>query len=143
MLSVIVPFYNEVESLPKLYQKLVDELNKLKQPYEVILVDDGSNDSSLRGLSDLNVKSQNTKIIAHRKRLGKGKALASGFAASHGDIVVFMDADLQDDPADLKKFIAKLGEGYDLVNGWRQTRKDNLAKTIPSNILNNILLKLF
>ncbi len=137
MISIIIPFYNERESLPKLYDRLIAELTKLKESYEIILVDDGSTDNLKP------VVKKNTILVTHRKRLGKGKALASGFTESKGNIIIFMDADLQDDPSDLKKFIAKINEGYDLVNGWRQDRKDSLTKTIPSNILNNILLKLF
>ncbi|MBI2051769.1 glycosyltransferase family 2 protein [Candidatus Roizmanbacteria bacterium] len=140
MLSVIVPFHNEAESLKVLYPKLIRVAERMRKPYEVIFVDDGSTDESISKLQSKNQKEQ-IKIIAHRKRLGKGRALLSGFQASKGDVLVFMDADLQDDPEDIPVFLSAIEKGYDLINGWRKERVDPLHKTVPSFILNNLLLK--
>ena len=127
MISVIIPFYNEKENLPILIDKLTNQLDRLKKEYEILLVDDGSTDK----FKILNLKSQiNIKLINHKKRLGKGQALKTGVDNSTGDIIVFMDADLQDDPRDLSKFLKKIKEGYDFVNGIRVGRQDNfLVKT--------------
>ncbi len=140
MISVIVPFYNESESLPLLLKRLIEACKKIKEDWEVILVDDGSDDA---GASKLKVKSENLKVISHRKRFGKGKALLTGFKESKGDVVVFMDADLQNDPSELKDFLVTLQKGYDLVIGWRKDRKDPVTKRLPSYIFNTLLLKLF
>ena len=147
MISIIIPFYNEAESLPVLINQLIEVLKNFKEKWEIILVDDGSNDNLKVKIqnSKLQFKSQNyqIKILEHRKRLGKGKALLSGFNSSTGDIIVFMDADLQDDPADLPKLLKEIDNGYDLINGWRKNRIDPLSKTLPSFIFNNFILKTF
>lgn len=141
MLSVIIPFYNEEKSLNILINRLIEALKKINEEYEIILVDDGSNDSSIRRLAD-KVLNKQVKLISHKKKLGKGKALLTGFQESKGDVVAFMDADLQDDPSELPKFLEKINQGYDLVNGWRIERKDPLGKKIPSSIFNFFLLRL-
>ena len=123
MISVIIPFYDEKDNLPILLAKLTPELNKTKKEYEIVLVDDGSTDDwqkSLHGYSQI------IKIAEHRKKMGKGQALKTGIDASRGDILVFMDADLQDDPKDLKHFLKKIDGGFDFVNGVRLKRRDNL-----------------
>ena len=131
MISVIIPFYNEKENLPILVEKLTVELNKIKGEYEIVLVDDGSTDDWQKNFRHSN---SNIKISEHRKKMGKGQALKTGIDASRGDIVVFMDADLQDDPKDLSKFLKKLDEGYDFVNGIREKRRDNLLVKIYSSL---------
>lgn len=140
MISIIIPFYNEAQSLPILLKELINVCEDLKKEYEIVLVDDGSTDNST-----LNVKRSkldNIKLLKHRKRLGKGKALLDGLKESQGDIVVFMDGDLQDDPYDLAKFIKKIDEGFDFVNGIRSKREDNfLVKTYSS--LAKLFLKTF
>lgn len=144
MLSIIIPFYNEEESLPVLINQLIDTVKTVKEKWEIILVDDGSDDAYA---SEFRVHSDSIgtkfKVIKHRKRLGKGKALLTGFNNSKGNIIVFMDADLQNDPSDLSKFLDKINQGYDLVNGWRKNRQDNIFKTLPSSIFNLFLLKIF
>jgi len=140
MISIIIPFYNESESLPTLIIQIIEVIRKFKEKVEIILVDDGSTDAWRQNLK---FKILNLKLIQHRKRLGKGKALLSGFNASKGDIIVFMDADLQDDPKDLPNFIKEINNGYDLINGWRKNRVDPLSKTLPSFIFNNFILKTF
>ncbi|NTU47232.1 glycosyltransferase family 2 protein [Candidatus Roizmanbacteria bacterium] len=138
MISVLIPFHNEKENLPVLIPLLIGVLKKLKQPFEVILIDDGSTDNSLSVIP----KNDYLIVVRHRRRRGKGKALTTGFKASQGDILLFMDADLQDDPADIPLFFSKMKEGYDLVNGWRKERKDSVGKTFPSKIFNFFLLRL-
>jgi glycosyltransferase involved in cell wall biosynthesis len=136
MISVIIPFYNEKDNLPVLIDKLSLQLNKTKKEYEIILVDDGSTDSwreSFKSLDPLPVRQAGKiKIAEHRKKMGKGQALKTGIDNSSGDVIVFMDADLQDDPKDLPKFFKKIDEGYDFINGIRQKRRDNFLVKIYS-----------
>lgn len=145
MISIIIPFYNEEESLQILLKLLIQEQKKLKEQSEIIFVDDGSSDNSLSELSKFQPRAIGAKfkIISHRKRFGKGKALLTGFNVSTGDKIVFMDADLQNDPLELAHFVKTLDKGYDFVIGWRKDRKDPLSKRLPSAIFNKILLKLF
>ncbi len=144
MISIIIPFHNEKEDLPLLLKRLKEIGGKMSEKLEIILINDGSNDNSKSRIQSLEfLKDENVKLISHGKRLGKGKALQTGFNASQGDTIVFMDADLQDDPVDLPKFISKIDEGYDLVNGWRKYRQDPLSKTLPSSIFNTLLLRIF
>ena len=139
MISIIVPFYNEKENLPTLIKHLIEVSDNLEEDYEIVLVDDGSNDA---GASQLKVKSEQLKIIKHNKRLGKGQALKTGIENSSGEIIVFMDADLQDDPEDLPKFLEKIDEGYDFVNGIRVGRQDGFLVKLYSNLAAKFL-KLF
>ena len=136
MISVIIPFYNEKESLPTLITRLIEENDKLKMEYEIILVDDGSTDNfhPLAG-------EQNIKYFKHKKRIGKGEALKTGVENSKGDIIAFMDADLQDDPEDLPFFLKKIDEGYDFVNGIRKKREDNFLVKAYSSIAKKFLRK--
>jgi len=147
MISLIIPFYNEERSLPILINQLIDQFKLIKESWEIVLVDDGSTDKSISNIkyqiSNTHIKYQKSiKTIFHRKRLGKGKALLSGFQASKGNIIIFMDADLQDDPVDLPKFLEKIKRGYDFVNGVRIKRKDNCLIRIYSTIATSFL-KLF
>lgn len=143
MLSIIIPFYNEKDNLPLLYKELTKELKNISADikYEIIFVDDGSTDGS-RSFLEKTAKHDNRILLAaSNQRLGKGTALVKGFKRSAGDIIVFMDADLQDDPKDLKIFLEKIKQGFDVVNGWRQLRQDKLNKTLPSKIANTLLWK--
>ena len=144
MISVIVPFYNEKESLPILLESLVLELNRLKKEYEIVLVDDGSDKNSKFKIHPLNrrAKFKNLKLSEHKKRKGKGEALKTGVENAKGEILVFMDADLQDDPKDLPKFFEKIDEGYDFVNGYRVNRQDNFLVKIYSKVA-SWFLKIF
>lgn len=140
MISIIIPFYNEKENLPILVDQLTKQLEKIKDKFEVILVDDGSDDGTISHLKSFfspdskQFNNKNLKIINHRKRLGKGAALKTGIENASGDILVFMDGDLQDDPQDLPKFLKKINEGYDFVNGVRVNRKDNFLVKLYSKI---------
>ena len=126
MISIIIPFYNEGKNIPILLQEIDDVMRKEQKEFEVILVDDGSNVRSQKS----EVRSQNVHLFTHKKRMGKGEALRTGIKHAKGEIIVFMDGDLQDDPEDLKKFIQKIQDGADLVNGIREKRKDSfLIKT--------------
>lgn len=141
MISVIIPFYNEQDSLPILIPKLVQNLKTIGEDYEIVLVNDGSQDDYFEKIK--NLINKKIKLISMNRQMGKGKALVKGIDFSNGDTIVFMDADLQDDPQDLKKMIDKLNLGYDLVNGYRFERKDNLiVKTyskLAGSFLRNIL----
>jgi glycosyltransferase involved in cell wall biosynthesis len=118
MISVIIPFYNEKKNLPVLLDKLTREFKRLKKTYEIVLVDDGSNDDGGRNLKE----KAEIRVIKHRKRFGKGQALKTGLDAALGDTIVFMDADLQNDPRDLEAMLSKIEKGYDMVNGIRTPR---------------------
>ena len=139
MISVVIPFFNERENLKILIPKLLENLNGLKKEYEVILVDDGSVDG---GVKDILPEKKNIKLVYHRKKKGKGLALSDGISCAKGETIIFMDADLQDDPSDIKKFIKKIDEGYDFVNGKRIKREDNFLVRTYSYLANFFLRKL-
>jgi glycosyltransferase involved in cell wall biosynthesis len=135
-ISVVIPVYNEEGNLTRLHQLLAESLGSLEQPYEIIFINDGSTDGSaeiLNGLFDLNPAVQ---VIQFRQNFGKTPALTAGFLYSRGDIIVTLDADLQDDPAEIPAMLNKLNEGYDLVTAWRFERQDALDKTLPSQMFN-------
>lgn len=134
MISIIIPFYNEKESVPVLVNQLTDVLKKTDVKWEVILVDDGSSDNFLPIKSGFNFQS-NIKYFKHKKRLGKGEALKTGIKNSPGEIIVFMDGDLQDDPKNLPEFLKKIEEGNDFINGIREKRNDNLIVKFYSKIV--------
>lgn len=135
-LTILVPVMNEEGNLPELYERVSASLAEIGLPYEIIFVDDGSKDSSWQIIRDLNERDHRVIGIKHRKNFGKAQALSHGFAAARGDVIITMDGDLQDDPAELKNFLAMLNEGYDLVSGWKQRRQDPLGKTFPSKVFN-------
>lgn len=139
MISIIIPFHNEEENLEELVIRISETLKS--KEFEIIFIDDGSFDNSVGVIKTLQKNASNIRLLTHRKKFGKGQALKTGIKKAKGEIVVFMDADLQDDPSDLPKFINKIHEGYDLVNGWRKKRRDGLIKTLPSKIGNAIILK--
>ncbi len=138
-LSIVIPVYNEENSLKELFERIKEILKKTKLAYEVIFVDDGSNDNSLNVLLDLYEKNQDLiKIIEFRRNFGKAAALQAGFNEAEGDIIITMDSDLQDLPEEIPKFLEKIEEGYDVISGWKYPRKDPLSKTFPSKIFNFI-----
>lgn len=140
-LSLVIPVYNEKDNLPLLMEAIETALNPLNKKWEVVLVDDGSKDGSLDVLTELAEKDpQHVRVVVFRRNFGQTAAIAAGIDHSEGDIIVLLDADLQNDPADIPMLLAKLDEGYDLVSGWRRDRKDNrLTRTIPSNIANGLI----
>jgi len=137
-LSVVIPVYNEGENLNSLYRQLKSVLESLGKTYEMILVDDGSTDSSFSILKKLHGQDHNVKVIQLRRNFGKAAALSAGFTSAQGKIIITMDADLQDDPRGIPNFIKKLNEGYDLVSGWRFKRQDPFSRTFPSRLFNSL-----
>ncbi|TAL69536.1 MAG: glycosyltransferase [Bacteroidetes bacterium] len=138
-ISVVVPLLNEEESLPELALQLENELKRASHNrYEVIFVDDGSTDDSYSVIRSINQRNRRFRAIRFRRNYGKSAALSAGFNASQGMIIVTMDADLQDDPAEIPNLIKKIKEGYDLVSGWKKKRRDPITKTIPSKFFNFI-----
>lgn len=137
-LSIVVPLYNEDESLRNLYSEIIKSLGKFSRNYEIVFVDDGSTDKSLDVIRQLARSDRNVKYISFRKNYGKSAALNAGFANSTGDYVVTMDADLQDDPAEIPALISKLEEGYDLVSGWKKVRFDPFIKRHTSRFFNAV-----
>jgi glycosyltransferase involved in cell wall biosynthesis len=136
--SVIVPLFNEEESLKELHHQIRSTFNRINARYEIIFVDDGSTDSSFKVLRDLRGSDRHIQVIRFRRNFGKSAALAVGFEKAVGDIVITMDADLQDDPAEIPALARKIGDGYDLVSGWKKRRKDPISKTIPSKFFNSV-----
>ncbi|RPI26412.1 MAG: glycosyltransferase [Chloroflexota bacterium] len=140
-LSVVIPVYNEVESLPLLHGALHENLDCLDLPWEVVYVDDGSSDGSPAALVDLAERDpEHTRSVLLRRNFGQTAAIAAGIDNASGDVVVLMDADLQNDPADIRMMLEKINEGYDVVSGWRVHRQDKfITRTLPSRIANGLI----
>ncbi len=141
-LSIIVPLYNEEESLRKLTERIFNILKDSGLQYEICFIDDGSSDNSLTVLKEIHQKYPGIKILSFRRNYGKSAALSEGFKLAAGDIIITMDADLQDDPAEIPNLLQKINEGYDLISGWKKKRHDPLGKTIPSKLFNFTTAKL-
>ena len=133
-LSFVIPVFNEAQSLHTLYDEI--KANISGYDYEIIFIDDGSTDTSFYVLTELADNDKNVKLIKFRRNFGKAEALNIGFKTAVGDIVFTMDADLQDDPAEIPSFISKVNEGWDLVSGWKVKRHDPITKTYPSLLFN-------
>jgi glycosyltransferase involved in cell wall biosynthesis len=141
--SFVLPIYNEEGSLPELRRQLVAAGEKLGEPFEIVLIDDGSTDGSFPALKKMQAEDHRIKVIRLRKNFGQTAALSAGFDYARGEIVITLDADLQNDPADASLLVAKLREGYDIVSGWRQKRKDKfLSKRLPSKLANWIISRI-
>lgn len=138
MISIIIPFYNEEDNINNLYQSLKKELKKIDTEYELIFVDDASTDKGADLVEQIRAGDRQVILISSRTHSGKGAMLKNGFANSRGDIIVFMDADFQNDPVDLPNFLEKL-KTHDFVNGWRKKRDDDFSKTFPSTLGNKLL----
>ena len=140
MLSITIPVFNEAGNLEPLHERLVAALEPLGRAYEIILVDDGSNDGSDALLDQLARRDPRVKVVHFRRNFGQTAAMMAGIHYASGDIIIPMDGDLQNDPADIARLLAKLDEGYDVVSGWRQDRKDNaLSRTLPSRVANALI----
>ncbi len=138
--SFVIPVFNEEENLPELYQELAAAGDKLGRSFEMIFIDDGSRDGSFRVLSRIQARDPRVKVIRLRKNFGQTAALSAGFERARGEIIVTLDADLQNDPADTALLLAKMDEGFDIVSGWRVKRKDKLvSKKLPSKAANWII----
>lgn len=137
-LSLVIPVFNEKDNLPLLFDAIYSTMNALERTWELILVDDGSRDKSLSVLKEYAEKDpEHIRVISFRRNFGQTAAIAAGLDYSQGEIIVLMDADMQNDPADIPMMLAKLDEGYDLVSGWRKQRKDNaLTRNFPSVLAN-------
>jgi dolichol-phosphate mannosyltransferase len=138
VISVVVPVHDEELSIALLYEQLEAALEPNGEPWEVVFVDDGSQDGSFAALTRLHARTPNTKVVRMRRNFGKSAALAVGFAQAQGDVVVTIDGDLQDDPAEIPRLLAKLDEGFDLVSGWKTRRRDPLRRRLVSRIFNGV-----
>lgn len=139
-ISVVIPLYNEQESIPQLYDVLTSALDEYGKPFEVIVVDDGSRDGSYPMLRELAAEDSRFKVIRLRRNFGQTAAFAAGFDLASGEVVITMDADLQNDPRDIPKLMEKIEAGYDIVSGWRKNRKDRfIDRKLPSMIANRLI----
>jgi glycosyltransferase involved in cell wall biosynthesis len=134
--SVVIPVLNEEESLDPLYNALTEVMRQVSKEYEVIFVDDGSTDGSAAVLNRLTQTDPRVRVIQQRRNFGKADALSLGFAAARYEVVLTLDADLQDDPTEIPRMIQKLDEGFDVVSGWKRKRHDPIHKTWPSKLFN-------
>ena len=138
MLSVVVPLYNEERSVALLFDELESSLEPLGQPWEAIFVDDGSTDGTFAALTRLHAAHANLRVVRLRRNFGKAAALSAGFEQARGDVVVTLDGDGQDDPAEIPRMLAKLDEGFDLVSGWKARRRDPLSRRVLSRVFNAV-----
>jgi len=142
-LSLFLPVYDEEENLSPLNEKIFQTMERLGHSFEVIYVDDGSEDRSLELLKQFAAKDRRVRVIVFSRNYGKTAAWAAGINAARGDVLIPIDADLQNDPADIEWLLAKLDEGYDVVSGWRKDRKDAfLTRTLPSRLANKLISKI-
>jgi glycosyltransferase involved in cell wall biosynthesis len=137
-LSVVIPISNEQDSLTLLHQRLIDVLGSLDRSYELIFVDDGSTDGSVRICRHLSAADDHIVMVELRRHFGKATALQAGFQVARGKVIITMDGDLQDDPKEIPAFLSALTEDVDLVSGWKRNRQDPLSKTLPSRIFNAV-----
>lgn len=139
-ISLVTPVYNEAENIDRFFEEVVPVLDKLDPGFEIIAVDDGSTDQTFEKLQAHHNKDKRIKVIRFRANFGQTAAFSAGFAHARGETIVTIDADLQNDPADIPALIEKLNEGYDIVSGWRHDRKDNfISRKLPSMIANKII----
>jgi dolichol-phosphate mannosyltransferase len=136
VISVVIPVHDEERTVALLFDELQAALEPLDQPWEAVFVDDGSTDGSFAALTRLHNAKDNVRVVRLRRNFGKATALAAGFAQASGDVIVTIDADLQDDPAEIPRLLAKLDEGFDLVSGWKAHRRDPLSRRALSRIFN-------
>ena len=137
-ISVLVPLFNEEESLTKLSNQISDVFDKISPDYEILFIDDGSTDNSLKVIKDLARANNKIRYISFRKNYGKSAALNVGFKNASGDVVVTMDADLQDDPSEIPSLLGELQKGFDLVSGWKKKRHDPFVKKFSSRFFNYV-----
>lgn len=136
-LSIVIPIYNELPNIEPLYAEVSRAAQALNCPYEIVLVDDGSTDGSAAALDELADRDFAVRVVHLRRNFGQTAAMSAGLQVASGDVIVTLDADLQNDPADIPRLLAKLDDGYDLVHGWRRNRQDDLfRRKIPSRIAN-------
>lgn len=139
-LSVVIPVFNEEDNIELLYEKLLLSLTSIGKSWEVILIDDGSTDSSYEGLKKLSMLDDRIKVVKFVKNFGQTAAMSAGIDHARGQVIIPMDADLQNDPADIERLLEKMDEGFDVVSGWRKDRKDAFAsRLLPSWIANKVI----
>jgi dolichol-phosphate mannosyltransferase len=138
VISVVVPVHNEERSVAYLLDELQAALDPLGREWEVVYVDDGSTDGSFGALTRLHAAQPNVRVVRLRRNFGKAAALAAGFEQAQGDLIVTIDGDLQDDPAEIPRLLAKLDEGFDLVSGWKTHRRDRWTRRVLSRIFNGV-----
>jgi glycosyltransferase involved in cell wall biosynthesis len=138
VISVVVPVHDEDKSVELLYAELRAALEPLSTPWEAIFVDDGSTDGTFAALTRLHSAAENVRVVRLRRNFGKAAALVAGFDQARGDVVVTIDGDLQDDPSEIPRLLAKLDEGFDLVSGWKTRRRDPLSRRLLSRIFNTV-----
>ncbi|MFL5966798.1 MAG: glycosyltransferase family 2 protein, partial [Gaiellaceae bacterium] len=138
MISVVVPVHNEERSVALLYDELQSALEQVGTEWEAIFVDDGSTDGTFAALTRLHNDASNVRVVRLRRNFGKAAALVAGFDQARGDTVVTIDGDLQDDPAEIPRLLAKLDEGFDLVSGWKTRRRDPLSRRVLSKLFNSV-----
>lgn len=143
LVSVVVPFLNERDTLSTLVERIMTVLSHNGETFEIVLVDDGSTDDSGAVAAELARRYPPVRLITFRRNFGKAAALSAGLVAARGDLIVTMDADLQDLPEELPNFLAQIGAGYDVVSGWKLKRHDPLSKTLPSKVFNLVLSSAF
>jgi glycosyltransferase involved in cell wall biosynthesis len=136
VISVVIPVHNEERSVALLLDEIDSALAPLGRPWEAVFVDDGSDDGTFAALTRLHAAADNVRVVRLRRNFGKAAALQAGFEAAQGDVVVTIDGDLQDDPTEIPRLLAKLDEGFDLVSGWKTRRRDPWSRRIPSRIFN-------
>ena len=136
LLSLVVPVYNEADSLGPLVAEIDEALAAAGLAFEIVFVDDGSTDGSSAVMQGLAAARPDVRVVKLRRNFGKAAALSHGFEACRGDVVVTLDGDRQDDPAEIPRLVARLDDGFDLVSGWKQSRQDPLNKTLPSRFFN-------
>jgi glycosyltransferase involved in cell wall biosynthesis len=140
-LSIVIPVYNEAETLHMLHQAIQQALSEIAEAWDVVYVDDGSSDGSVQILEQIYADDpQHTIVVALRRNFGQTAAIAAGIDYARGDVICLMDADLQNDPSDIPMMLAKINEGYDVVSGWRVNRQDKfITRTLPSRIANGLI----
>jgi undecaprenyl-phosphate 4-deoxy-4-formamido-L-arabinose transferase len=139
-ISVVIPVFNEEENLRELGERLIRTLTAMGRPYEIIFVDDGSTDGSWQLLTDLNGQyPQNIRALQFHRNFGQHQAIFAGFQAARGQVMVTLDADLQNPPEEIPRLVAKLDEGYDTVGGWREDRQDSIFRRLPSQLVNTVM----
>jgi len=142
-ISIVIPVFNEAENLPELDQELRRACAGLKKSYEIIFIDDGSTDDSFESLKLLQARDPRIKVIRFRRNFGQTAALAAGFDYARGEVIVTLDADLQNDPHDIGALLKKMDAGYDIVSGWRKNRKDRFfSRRLPSILANSLISRI-
>lgn len=138
-LSIVVPLYNEDESVAPLVEAIKNVADRMDQPYEIILIDDGSQDRTWERILRLKTDILNLRAIKFRRNYGQTSAMVAGFEQAKGEIIITLDGDLQNDPSDIPALVQKLEEGYDIVSGWRKNRRDHFSRVLPSRVANAII----